>query len=238
MLESIGIIALIVAAYHILVRYAQNQKDNKEERRIMKDKSRTYRDLKYSYEESIKIGKPIMSLSEFEKKKEEVLNSREEREKVVKKIKKEEQEKLKIAENFKRMRIVGYKYDEFIFNIFNDKEELTWNELLDGVQKTFNLPRLNFEDRSEYNVAEILAPDEEIINIWLDNSLIEICDWSLWSEKNPMNTEHFKVGKILIFEHLQINDYDITYGVWLKDRNITLKHSKYYELYMAKKAEL
>jgi hypothetical protein len=42
MLESIGIIALIVAAYHILIRYAQNQKDNKEERRIMKNKNRNY----------------------------------------------------------------------------------------------------------------------------------------------------------------------------------------------------
>jgi hypothetical protein len=226
MLESIGILALIIAVYFIYENHSQNQDIDREEERVFLNNSEVYRALKRDFQ-SGKINQ-----YEFEKQKKEILNNNDERKKVAQMIKERATDELERKEEFKRMRIVGYKYDEFIFKIFNDCHELTWDELLNGVQKSFNLPTLDWKARDEYHKDEMPAPDEEIVNIWLDNKLVEIYDWSLLIEQNRFNIEYFKIGEILRYKHHKINTYDITYDEWLEDRNITLKHNKYYDLYL------
>jgi hypothetical protein len=48
------------------------------------------------------------------------------------------------------------------------------------------------EARSRYQMEDMPTPAQEILNIWLDNKLIEICKWSEWSEKKSFNLEHCK----------------------------------------------
>lgn len=238
MIEGIVFIVVCVVAVFLNVQYNAAQEEKQYNRRKIKSNSANYSKLVNEYKTSVEKGNPIMSPSEFEKKKEEILDSREEKAKIIKQIKEEEEEELEKKEDNKRKRIVGYKYDEFIFKIFNDNHELRWDELLDGVHNTFNLPRLDLEPEDQYNmdIDGIRSPAEEILDIWFENSLIEICSWSRPSEKNPWNRENFKVGGILRYKHHKINDYDITYDVWLEDRKITLKHNKWYDLYMEEKS--
>ncbi|MFT5601869.1 MAG: hypothetical protein ACI9N1_002118 [Flavobacteriales bacterium] len=226
-LQGIGLLALAAVAYFIYENYSKSQLINPEEESLFRLHSDAYSDLS----DDFRSGR--IDRGNFERRKREILNNPGEKRKVALSFERQNEDELERKEELKKMRIVGYKYDEFIFKIFNDNHELTWSELEDGVQKTFNLEILDLEAIREYHEDDLATPSEEMLYIWLDNKLIEICDWSKWSEKNPWNIEHFKVGNTLRYKHLQINDYDITYDVWLEDQNITLKHNKYYDVLMA-----
>lgn len=223
MLESIGIIALIVVAYLIYENYSRSQYISPAQEDLLRSYSDAYSDLSVDF----RAGR--IDRGTFEKRKIQILNSPEESRKIAKNVEKHNAYELERIEEKNKMRIVGYKYDEFIFKIFNDKHELSWTELENSVTKTFNLEILDAEARSEYQMEDMPTPAQEILNIWLDNKLIEICNWSEWSEKNPFNLEHCKVGSVLRDKYYKINDYDITYDEWLEEREITLKHNKYYD---------
>jgi len=222
-LQDIGILALIVVAYLIYENYSRSQHISPAQEELLRRNSDAYSDLSVDF----RAGK--IDRGTFEKKKRQILNSPEEGRKIAKSVEKQNVYELKRIEEKNKMRIVGYKYDEFIFKIFNDKHELSWMELENSVEKTFNLEILDAKARNEYYEEDMPTPAQEILNIWLDNKLIEICKWSEWSEQNHFNLEHCKVGSVLKDKYYKINDYDITYDEWLEEREITLKHNKYYD---------
>jgi hypothetical protein len=228
-LQGIGIIALVIAAYFIYENYSRSQYISPEQDDWLHRYSDAYREL------SIEFRAGSIDRGTFEKKKRQILNNPVESRKMVERVEKQNAADLERKEENNRMRIVGYKYDEFIFKIFNDNHELTWAELEDGVQKTFNLEILDREAIREYYEDDMLTPAQEMLNIWFDNKLIEVCDWSKWSEQNRFNLEHCKVGSVLRDKYYKINDYDLTYDEWLKDKDITLKHNKYYDYYLIQK---
>jgi hypothetical protein len=225
-LSGIGILALIVVAYLIYENYSRSQHISPAQEDLLRRYSDAYSDLSVDF----RAGR--IDRSTYEKKKIQILNSPEESRKIAKSVEKQNAYELERIEEKNKMRIVGYKYDEFIFKIFNDKHELSWTELEDSVEKTFNFEILDAEARNEYYEEDMATPAQELLNIWLDNKLIEICKWSEWSEKNHFNLEHCKVGSVLRDKYYKINDYDIIYDEWLEEREITLKHNKYYDYYL------
>jgi hypothetical protein len=230
MLESIGIIALVIAAYFVYENYSRSQYISPEQDDWLHRYSDAYREL------SVEFRAGSIDRGTFEKKKRQILNSPVESRKMVERAEKQNAADLLRKEENNRMRIVGYKYDEFIFKIFNDSHELSWGELEYGVEKTFNLEILDEEAIREYIEDDMPTPAQEIIEIWLDNKLIEVCDWSMWSEQNRFNLEHCKVGSVLRDKRYKINDYDITYDEWLEEKGITLKHNKFYDYYLLQKS--
>ncbi|MCB0486811.1 MAG: hypothetical protein KDC47_11510, partial [Flavobacteriaceae bacterium] len=55
---------------------------------------------------------------------------------------------------------------------------------------------------------------EKVFDIWKENNLISICAW---------NNEMFEIGAVLKDEYYKIDDEDIIWKDWIKDRNIELK---------------
>jgi hypothetical protein len=241
MLESIGLLAIIVVVIYIIVQYNTGQEDDEYYRRKITTKSTNYRTLVYEYERSVKQGKPTMSELEFERKKKSIINSPQERFKIDREVEDErfnmrvageESKKTKAAhvqehldENSKK-RIFGYKFDVLIFKIFNDRCELTKHELLAGINKSRTLTVLDKEGQQFY-LNEMLLSDEEILNLWIENSLIKTCYWG----KNK-DEEYYTVGYILTDSDYKINDNDITWRIWAGARRITLKRCKAYYMYM------
>jgi hypothetical protein len=142
-LQGVGLLALVAVAYFIYENYSESQLISPEEERLFRLYSDAYIDLSDDFR-SERIDR-----STFEKRKREILNNRGEKRKVAQRVEKQNEDELERKGMLKATRIFGYKYDESIFSIFNDKEELTWNELLDGIEKTFNLPSLGRKAREE-----------------------------------------------------------------------------------------
>jgi hypothetical protein len=229
-LQGVGLLALVAVAYFIYENYSKSQLINPEEERLFRIHSDAYRDLSDDFRSQ------RMDRGTFEKRKREVLSNPEEKRKVAQRAQRQHEGELERKEELNRMRIVGYKYEEFIFKIFNNSHERSWGELLAGIRETFNIPSLNASEREEYYIHELISEDERILNIWFDNMLLEECDWSDWSRKNLGSQNHFKVGPVLKDRFYKINDYDITYDDWLGSKNITLKHCEAYDYYMSRKA--
>jgi len=226
MLQGLGILAILFIAYIIYENYSRSQHISPAQEDLLRRHSDAYSDLSADF----RAGR--IDRSTFEKRKIQILNSPEDNRKVAKRVERQNEDELERIEEKNKKRIVGYKYDEFIFKIFNDKHELTWAELEDGAQKTFNLEILDLEAIREYQEDDMPTPAQEILNIWFDNNLIELCKWSEWSEQNRFSLEHYKVGRVLRDKYYKINDYDITYDEWLEEREITLKHNKYYDYFL------
>ena len=226
-LELIGIISIIVVAIYISVKYEQSRNKNDEEDKFMMNKSWTFRDLRSQYEESVRNGKPIMTSAEYEKKKAEILDSKEEKEKVHNEIKKIEESDLKRKIENRRKRKIGYKYEDEIFQIFYDDRELRLDTIFREIRGFYVVAPENYDpEDTYYNTVD------SIFNLWIENSLIEKCYWS----NDKFENDFYEVGKTLTDPYYRIDEEDIILQEWLDDYPITLKpHCKEYDLYIKNK---
>ena len=90
----------------------------------------------------------------------------------------------------KKNRKFGYKYDDYIFSIFNTDKYLTENDLI-----------LRMGQKSLSNKNEI----KKLINIWEEHSLLCRSD-----------NNRYYIGSILTNEYYKLTESDLTWDEWLK----------------------
>ena len=209
MLESIGLLTIIFVVVLLIANYNHGKENETKKNQIIYRDSPTISNFRNEYAISVKAEKPIMSEKEFNRKIELMVNSKEEKDKYFQRIKDKEQNEIEGQQRLRDNRKVGYKYEQEIFEIFNDNRELSKQELEVGIKQHFKVHR----------DIEI----EELMSIWEENLLIKECFW---------NKSKYQIGDILKEDYLKIDKSDLTWKDWLAKNNITLKqYSEEYEKY-------
>lgn len=104
-------------------------------------------------------------------------------------------------------RKVGYKYDEVIFEIFDDNFEISNQDIRSGIKTKYN------KDEDEI---------DKLLRIWEENNLVNICIW---------NQNNWQIGDTLTSPYMKIDEGDLTREKWLKIHNKVLKNpsKEYFE---------
>jgi len=238
MLEGIVFVVVVVVVVYISIQYYARQEREEYYRRKITANSLEYINLVGNYNKSVKQGKPIMSKIEFERKKKEIINSHTSRLKIDRAVEDEQNRAQLSAEKYAKERAAylnenleentkkrkfGNNFDEVIFKIFNDRWELTKDELLDGIDESRDLPFV-YKEGQQYYISEMFLSSEKILNLWIENSLIK----KLYLGKNR-DEIYYTVGYILTEMEYKINSSDKVWPLWVGARKITLKHCKAYE---------
>ena len=197
-LESIGAISLILLGLYFFMQNDLHKTDRDRKIREFAEHSWTAKILIYDYYKSVNNGNPIMSKSEYNKILSKILNNPIEIKLVNESIKKRNETENRIKEENKIKRKVGYKYDVEIFEIFDLSRELSLSELLKKMEYQLN------KNENQLN---------EILNIWIENSLIINCPW---------DNNLYEVGEVLINDYYKLDENDITRKKWLEINNKTL----------------
>lgn len=200
MLEAIGGLSIVAIGVYLVIKYHENKETNKSDRDYLIRHSWACKILIQDYDTSLKKGKPIMTKNELDRKIDEILNNKSEKEEIKKSIKRKEDYENEVERDKRNKRKIGYKYEQDIFNIFFDNRELNKEKLIVGIQN-----RLNVND---------LKQTEDIFGLWLNNNLISNCAW---------NSEMFEIGSVLTSSYYQIDEDDLIWKDWLSQNNIKLK---------------
>lgn len=197
-LEAIGAISLILLGlYFFMQNDLQKAQRDKKISEFAKH-SWTAKILIYDYYKSVNNGNPIMSKKEYNKTLSKILNNPIEIKLVNESIKESIDTENRFKEENKIKRKVGYKYDVEIFEIFDLNRELPLTELLRKI---------------EYKLNKNENQSNEILNIWIENSLINNCPW---------DNNLYEVGNVLISDYYKLDENDITRKKWLEINNKTL----------------
>ncbi len=200
MLESIGIMSIFIIVIYALINISERSKSKDVERQNMIKNSTTCKNLIFNYEISVKKGKPILTKEQLEKKISEILKDKDEKIVIAENICSKEKRALEIEQNKRNKRKIGYKYQDYIFYIFDDNRELSRVELLDGIAEQLKITSI--------------GEDIKILEIWQFNNLINKCHW---------NENKYEIGDVLTDDYYKIDVEDITWKDWLKNKNIQLK---------------
>ena len=199
MLESIGFLTVVGVVIYFLIN---NTDSNAQKKRIegeLIENSYACQSLIREFNKCHSNGKPLMSNELLRKKLREIIKDPQEKQRITENIlNKKTQIKKDEEERLRRIK-VGYKYDEQIFEIFDNNRELSKTELMQSIKEKF---RFN-------NLEE----SENLFEIWSKNWLISTCLW---------NRANWEIGSTLDRSYDRSTG-DITYDVWLKERNIILK---------------
>lgn len=198
MLESIGGISLIVLSIYFLLQY-QSAKENKERNRKELIKySFTAGNLTRKYAKSINAKNPIMTERKYNRTIDSILED--EKDAIRRRIAEEENQKLKYQTELRIKRKLGYRFENFIFSIFNDNRELDKQSIIEGIC-------------IEMNIRSI-EESEELFKKWIENELISLCEW---------NKNKYEIGIILTSRMYKLHSEDIVWKEWREKNNITLK---------------
>jgi len=197
-LEAIGAISLILLGLYFFMQNDLQKAQRDKKISEFAKYSWTAKILIRDYYKSVNNGNPIMSKNEYNKTLNKILNNPLEIKLVNESIKKSTESENRTKEENKIKRKVGFKYDVEIFEIFDLNRELPLAELL---------------EKMEYKLNKNENQSNEILNIWIENSLITKCPW---------DNNLYKVGDVLINDYYKLDENDITRKKWLKTNNKTL----------------
>lgn len=173
--------------------------------------SDTCKELTYKYNNSLDKGKPLMDKNAFQKELIRIVSDPNEEKAIIAKIKRDEESREIFRQRNRDMRKLGYKYEEEIFELFDTRRELDYGQILEGIRKIYKLEIKGNIDQDE--MLEKCCRADELFSIWVENYLIQRCEW---------NTGHFKVGYVLEFETFSIDENDMTREKWLKQKGKSL----------------
>ncbi|MCK4665013.1 MAG: hypothetical protein KAT68_19240 [Bacteroidales bacterium] len=202
-MESIGMIAILFTGVYLLLRYLDYKVKSNDVITELEKNNDKCQDLIRRYNRSVIAGSPNMSFRELKKQLRKILRDPKEKQASIENIKRNQENKEKFNQKLRDNRKIGYKYEIEIFEIFDINRELTKKQLLLGIQ-------------SKLNVNSVKA--EELLEIWNENSLIEICPW---------NPKMFEVGIVLNSEQLNLDKNDLTRKKWLNQHKKTLKRQSH-----------
>ena len=200
MLESIGVLAIVVLGFFLFMNYIENKDVNDRKRQNMIKNSWKCGSLIREYNKSLEDGNSKMTYDQLQKKIDEILKNKEDRDEILETIKRKEDNEIERAIENRNKRKVGYKYEEEIFKIFNDNTELSKEDLIIGVRNQFKI----HDSDGIMNLLEVFE----------SNSLIELCFW---------NKNNYEIGYILKYELYKIDNEDLIWSEWIKKNNIKLK---------------
>ncbi|WP_188049348.1 hypothetical protein [Flavobacterium sp. GP15] len=192
--------SIFIIVIYALINISERSKSKDVERQNMIKNSTTCKNLIFNYEISVKKGKPILTKEQLEKKISEILKDKDEKIVIAENICSKEKRALEIEQNKRNKRKIGYKYQDYIFYIFDDNRELSRVELLDGIAEQLKITSI--------------GEDIKILEIWQFNNLINKCHW---------NENKYEIGDVLTDDYYKIDVEDITWKDWLKNKNIQLK---------------
>lgn len=188
--------------------------------------------LTTKYYNSVENRRPIMTYDEYKKELIKIVSDPNEEKKIITSLKNLKDMQDASEKELVRQRIVGYKYEESIFEMFDTKFYLSHKEVYEYLDKILNIDiafhynedrfidiikrmRSIGEDveeteqfREKKKEAELRR--DEVFNIWINNCLIE---------RSSKESGMYEVGVILTTESFSLDKKnDLTRGKWLAKR--------------------
>lgn len=197
LLESIGILAILAILFFLYINHLSSKNTKEQEIRKLAPFNKKCQEWNDAYYESKKKGDRTITSYDLLKGYKKILSDPKEREIALRGFERKRMIEKKIIEDQRRSRIIGYKYEELIFEIFGNKTYLHKDEIINAIQVNLN--------KSQEEA-------ENIFSIWGENLLI----------RRNLKNNICEVGLLLSDDLFNLDKNDFTRSKWLKKNNIEL----------------
>ena len=221
MFEAIGKLVVLGTIIFLIAIYMYRKENTQEQRRKRANLNPRLDKLIEDYQKEVNEGRKPYSKKELNSKINKFLDSYQEIKIYDEKLKDEldrDRERMNaLIQNRKK----GFKYEEIIFQLFNNDRFLHKNLLYNKIKEYYNVePDFDPFSCTEEDYAE------DILDEWLKHELVQECLW---------DNNYLEVGYVLKKDCPVNGKDDMTYEDWLKTHSIKFNpYPESYELYFAK----